>query len=377
MNKKQIHPLIDKENQHRAKKYTQSKRTLNFLTQLLSWIILLLFYTSGLSAGLVDSLSSLGFIPQIFIFFTILIIIETLLTCGLNYWSEFKVEHRYGFSTQDINDWILDQIKSFILTLIIGAILLILLFLCFKFFSAYWWLVAAFGMIIVSVIFSNLFPVLIIPLFYKLTPVKDEILKDKLKTILEKSGIKIEGFYSMNMSSKTTKENAMLAGLFNTKRVILGDNLLKNNDDDEIEVIIAHEVGHHKHQHTAKIIIIGALQVLILFLLIHLILTNFFPSFLTDFESTLTLLPIFLLFFNLLSFVTNPFQLFISRLNEKQADRTALSLTDKPDAFIKVMAGLANRNLSDAYPSPIIKFLFYSHPPVGERIDVAKVYQKV
>jgi len=222
---------------------------------------------------------------------------------------------------------------------------------------------------------SMIFPVWIMPIFHKYEPIEDEELKNSLRDILEKGGLKIKGFFRENTSKTTTKENAMLAGLGKTKRVILTDNIINNMKPDEIRTVLAHEAGHYRRAHMPKMIFTGLFFNLFSFYLLHSVFTVLFPDFLTGVRANIALFPMFLLFLSLIDLaLLKILQNAMVRFFENQADDEALKLSENPDAFKRAMAGLANRNLSNAYPNFWVRLIYYSHPPIGERLERAEKY---
>jgi len=254
------------------------------------------------------------------------------------------------------------------------VLILSLLFWIMDIYPQVWWLIAAFAMTLVSVVFATLFPVLIAPIFNTYTPIESKELTKTLDHVLSQGGLKSSGFFREDMSRQTKKENAFLAGLGKTRRVVLGDNLMENMSIPEIESIIAHEVGHYKHKHIWKSIFIGALQYVIVFFLADILMQRLFPSFLASLRWDLILLPVFILITGALFFVFNPLNNVLSRRFERQADRYVLRAVKNTFPFRSALAGLANRNLSNAYPEWWVKFLYYSHPPIGERLRMAETY---
>jgi STE24 endopeptidase len=236
-----------------------------------------------------------------------------------------------------------------------------------------WWWIAGIAMAFVSAILATLFPVLILPIFNKYTPVENDELIESLDRILSEGGLNSSGFFVEDMSRQTKKENAFLAGLGRTRRVVLGDNLIDKMTVPEIVSIIAHEVGHYKHRHIWKNIILGTLQQLVVFFCINAIMTALFSSFLSSTRANLSLFPFFVILIGALSgFLFGPLSNALSRRFECQADRYALRSIPDKYAFLTALAGLANRNLSNAYPSWWVKLLYYSHPPIGERLSIAE-----
>lgn len=182
------------------------------------------------------------------------------------YRSGYKIEHEFGFSNQNKKQFFRDEFKGHALNLIFNPLLALILFLAFRISPTLWWLWAACAMIIVSVIFATLYPIVIMPLFNKYTPIEDVELTSRLGRMLKKGGLKIKGFFLQDMSRQTKKENAFLGGLGKTRRVVLSDNIINNMSIDELETVLAHEVGHYKYKHMWKNILLGSLYQLLIFL---------------------------------------------------------------------------------------------------------------
>ena len=370
----EIHPFLDEEKQVKAKTYENEKRKIGIVGSLLSLVFILLFYFSGLS----DYLSNinLSFIYVFLIYVTIFHVLSTIIGLPLGYYSSYVHEHKWGFSNYTNKTWLLDQLKSFAVSLILLPILLGLFFWVLWKFPDTWWLVAATVTTLVSIVFVTLFPVVILPIFNKYDPIEDEKLTNQLSDILHKAGLKPSGFFRQDMSRQTKKENAFLAGMGKTRRVVIADNLLENMSLSEIKSVIAHEVGHYHFSHLPKNILIGTIQQLIIFYLLNIIMKILYPEFLTSNTNNLSLFPMFSLIMSLLSsLLFGPLNNMISRYFERLADRTSLELYPDKDSFQKAMAGLANRNLSNAYPEWWVKLLYYSHPPIGERLSFAENYK--
>ena len=370
----EIHPFLDKEKQVKAKTYENEKRKISIVGSLLSLIFILLFYFSGLSHYLANI--NLSFIYVFLIYIILFHLISTIIGLPLGYYSSYVHEHKWGFSNYTNKTWIVDQLKSFAVSLILLPILLGLFFWVLWKFPETWWLVAATITTLVSIVFVTLFPVVILPIFNKYDTIEDEELTSQLSEILHKAGLQSSGFFRQDMSRQTKKENAFLAGMGKTRRVVIADNLLEHMSLSEIKSVIAHEVGHYRYSHLPKNILIGTIQQLIIFYLLNIIMKTLYPEFLTSNINNLTLFPIFSLIMSLLSsLLFGPLNNMISRYFERQADRTSLELYPDKDSFQKAMAGLANRNLSNAYPEWWVKLLYYSHPPIGERLSFSENYK--
>jgi len=373
MNQNSIHPLLDANKQQQAKKYEKEKRLIGLCGSIVSFAFILVFYFSGFSHSLANL--NISFIWTFLFYLVVFLFLTTIIGLPLGYYSGYIHEHKWGFSNYTPKTWAIDQLKSFVVSLALLPLLLGLLFWVFAEFPGKWWLVAGLVTALVSIVFATLFPVVILPIFNKYDPIEDEKLTSQLSEILNKAGLRPSGFFKQDMSRQTKKENAFLAGMGKTRRVVIADNLLMHMSPPEITSVIAHEVGHYRFAHLPKNIVIGTIQQLITFYLLNIIMKTLFPEFLTSNTANLALFPIFGLIMGLLSgLLFGPLNNLLSRFFERQADQTSLELFPDKDAFQKAMAGLANRNLSNAYPEWWVKLLYYSHPPIGERLAFAENY---
>jgi STE24 endopeptidase len=368
-----IHPLLDKEAQKKARRYEKEKRLLGFADMLLFLAVLLIFYFSGLSERLANLDIGGAFAGTFLLYAIVLYGLITALGLPLAYFSGYVHEHKWHFSNHTIMSWLWEQLKSFLVGLILFLFLLGLLLWIMTISQDWWWLTAAIAMTFVSVILAAIFPVVIAPIFNKYTPIEDRELTTALDRLLASAGLKSGGFFKEDMSRQTKKENASLAGLGRTRRVILGDNLLGSMTIPEVESIIAHEIGHFKYRHIWKNIAAGTVQQLAVFFIVHSVMIRVSTRFLSSVEGNLSLVPVLAVLLGGVSvLVFAPINNALSRVFEKQADRYALENIKDKRPFITALAGLANRNLSNAYPEWWVKCLYYSHPPIGERLELAE-----
>ncbi len=374
---REIHPLLDKDKQEQAKCYEKENRLLGLAGTLLSLAILLLFYYSGFSAFLSQGPLGGPLVLTYIFYIAVFQFCVFFISLPLSFYSEYTHEHKWNFSNHTIKSWFWEKTKSFFVGLVLIWIVLGLLFWIWDVLPQYWWLAAGLGMALFSVVLATIFPVVILPIFNKYTPVEDRELTDALEKILNQGGLKSSGFFKEDMSRQTKKENAFLAGLGRTRRVVLGDNLMDNMNVQEVTTILAHEVGHYKHRHIWKGVALGTVQQFIVFFIVHMIMRFFFPQFLSSPQWNLTLFPYFIILVSGISgFLFGPLSQVVSRYFERQADRYALNISKNREAFSSALAGIANRNLSNAYPQRWVKILYYSHPPIGERLELAEKMQE-
>lgn len=308
-------------------------------------------------------------------FYSLITTLHAFLSLPLSAYSGHFLEHRYGLSRQSFARWLSRYFKRQVLTIAFGAIITWMLYGIIWNVGSYWWLAAAGAYFLLSIVLGQLAPVLILPLFYKIERLSDTTLANRLQKLSRGTGLSIEGVYRMKLSDETVKANAMLAGLGNTRRVILGDTLLDQFAPEEIEIVFAHEVGHHVHRHVPKLIVFGLLSTLFSFLLCDRLLAWR----VTDGQAPLdyTQLPIWSLPFltlvlTLFGMLTEPLQNFISRHFERQADTYAFRQVARPGAFRSAFTKLARLNKSDPNPHRWEVFLFHSHPPIAERLALGE-----
>lgn len=297
-----------------------------------------------------------------------------LLTLPLSFYSSFILEHRYQLSNQSLAAWAWRQIKGYLVGGVLGLVLLYG-FYALLLFTQPWWLWAALAWLVVSLVLGQLLPVVVLPLFFKVTRLQDDALQQRLARLAEGTGLTLEGVYRLDLSADTRKANAALAGLGRTRRVLLGDTLLNNFSPEEIEVVFAHEVGHHVHRHIPKLVVLSVVLALAGFWLVDLIggalaMRLGYTSF-TDPAA----LPLVLVVLSLFGLLLSPLQNAISRHFERQCDRYALERTRLSDAYRAAFIKLAQLNKSDPDPHPLAVWLFHDHPPIRERVAMADIVQ--
>lgn len=356
-----------------AKSYSHRKYALSIIDLVYSLTLILIFLGSGFSLFLESWLRSVSLpnylMPALFLL--VCLLLYYLLTLPLNFYATFTLEHQFNLTKQKASAWWLEQLKSGILGYIISLILVLSFYWILGRFSQ-WWLVAAIFWIFFSVVLAKLTPILIIPLFFKYKKIEDGTLRQRIFDLAAKMKIELLEVFEIDFSKKTLKANAAFTGMGKTKRVLLADTLKDKYTHDEIEVILAHEFAHYRLGHMMKLIIVNSLVTLGLFYLIfrtsHYALGVFKLNSLNQPAS----LPLVFLYFILFGIIMQPFEALISRVFEKEADNLALKITGAKETFISLMEKLASQNLADRSPHPIIKFFFFTHPSIDERIKLAK-----
>jgi STE24 endopeptidase len=302
--------------------------------------------------------------------FVIVMLLHIAVSLPLSFYSNFIVEHQFGLSNQTFQRWLRNYTLSNVLTIALGIALNVGLFWIIWHTGHYWWLIAAAAFFVVSIVLGQLAPVVIMPLFYKVEPIENAELDARMKRLAEGTGITIEGVYRLGLSADTQKANAMLAGLGRTRRVLMGDTLLEKFTPEEIDVIFAHELGHHVHKHIPKMIATGVLVSLAGFFIIDRTITAW-AGIPTAADAPVSALPLVMFTLTAFSLIVAPLQNVISRHYERQCDRYALVRTKNPASYRTAFQKLARLNKADTEPNPIEVFLLHSHPPIAERLGMA------
>jgi STE24 endopeptidase len=357
-----------------VKRYNRLKLAVSLASTAISFALLLMLLSGGytlLFEQFAFSLSSQPYIALL-IFFGILGVINAMITLPLSYYSGFILEHRYNLSNQTALQWMWERMKGFLVSIPITVPLLLIFYFFLLTFNDNWWLPVGVTLFVVSIGLSRLAPILILPLFYKLTPLNESPLKEKIVSMTRSTTMRVEGIYSFNLSKTTKKANAAFTGIGKSKRLLLGDTLLNNFSEEEIETVFAHELGHYVHRHLWKNILLSTVSIVAGLYVTSLAYAVSLEWFALTSPSQLAALPLLMLWLGLYSLVTSPLGNIVSRAFEFEADRYALERTNNRAAFVSTMNKLAEMNLADRQPHPFIEFLLYSHPSIEKRIAAAE-----
>jgi STE24 endopeptidase len=357
-----------------ARQYNRRRRHLGILDLLLSFAALVLLLATGWTRGLRDfayQLAGQRYTLAVFYYVLALAVLGKLLGIGLDYYG-FRLEHHYGLSEQKFRSWLWDESKSWMVGLLLGTILVELLYFVIRLTPRYWWLADWAVFSALFIFFAQIAPVVLFPIFYKFRPLQREELKNRLTRLSEHAGARVLGVYEWKLSEKSKKANAALTGLGKTRRILLADTLLEHYSDDEIEAVLAHELGHHVHNHVLKSI---GVQAGILFVgfwtaarILHYAVYQ--RVFIGDYD--FANLPLLALIASVLSLLLAPALNAWSRHNERQADSYAFRSIPSTLPFVSSMNKLAAQNLAERTPSRLVEWLFHSHPPISKRIAAAQ-----
>ena len=357
-----------------SKKYNNIKLAVGISKGAASFALILLFVASGLSKALYLILThyALNSYTLFLLFAGVTGLAAGIIFFPVNFYSEFYLEHKFNLSNQTFFAWLWEDLKGFLVSLVLVIPLLLFFFYTLNRFGGYWWLPFAIILFLLSVVLARIVPVLILPLFYKVTPLEDVDLKERIKELAEGAGIKVENVFKFNMSKNTKKANAAFTGIGKSKRILLGDTLLDNFTRNEIETVIAHELGHYKKKHIIKNIFIGTISSFATLFLISFFYDKSIGWFGYSQRTDIAVLPLLSLWGMLIGLVLSPISNIISRKYEYEADEYSVNSTGKPDDFIMTLEKLNEQNLGDKDPHPFVEWYSYSHPSVKKRVEAIK-----
>ncbi len=311
------------------------------------------------------------------VYMAVIIIGYAIIFLPYSWFKGFFLEHKYELSNQTFLKWLWDEVKSLFITLILAVIVFEIFYAFMRGAGSFWWLWAAVVWIVLQVVLGMLFPVVILPMFYKTTKLDRPDLEEKIDELATNAGVKVLGLFQINFSEKTKKANAALAGLGKTKRILLGDTLLDEFKDAEVINVLAHEFGHFYHRHIWKLMGVASVLAIGGMWLADFILKLSAGMLGIGAEkiSSIATAPLFILALSIFGLVTMPLTNIISRYFERQADKYALVTTKDADSFISAMERLADQNLANKEPHPAIEFLLHSHPSIARRVEFARKYK--
>ncbi|MBI2618978.1 MAG: M48 family metallopeptidase [Ignavibacteriales bacterium] len=357
-----------------AKQYSRLKLLIDLFRSALIFLFTLLLLALGVTSRMEETVRSLVSHDYLVLLGFALLFgtLETLLTFPLSYASGYSLEHKFGLSNQTLRKWLWEGLKGMLVGICLTVPLLFALFYFLRNFGSLWWIPVGILIFAFSVLLARIAPLIIFPLFYKFRSLQEGNLKECIIALCDKVGMKISGVFVFDMSKNTKKANAAFTGIGKSKRIVLGDTLIANFTDDEIETVFAHELGHFKLHHLRSMMLIGALSTFAGLFLTAVLYEESLSWFGLGSVDTIAALPLLGLWLGLYSLVTTPPGNVVSRAFEREADRYAIRTTGKKESFINALQKLARVNLADPSPHPLIEFLFHSHPSIEKRIQAVE-----
>ena len=366
-------PVLDTARQAQARSYARTRRYLSLLDYLLGGFLLVVLLASGLSSHLIDFLA-LSTVAGALIYFLILTAAYALITAPLDYYSGLVLPRRYGLSRQTAVNWLGDHFKTAGLGLLLGSVIVSLAY-CLLSFTPEWWLWGWGVVMLISLVLSILAPVIILPMFFRTTPLANGEIKERLEKLAQEAQVKVDGIYSVEFSAKSTTANAALMGAGATRRILLSDTILGKYTPSEIAVIMAHEMGHQRHRDMPRLFIFQGLVMLASFFLAALVFKALTEGLGFNGVSDAAALPLLVLVFGLMGLVVTPLTAFFTRWVESQADLFAINLTGDPASFISAMARLTDQNLAEGAPPRWVEIFLDDHPSYRQRVAMAQKFK--
>ncbi len=360
-----------------ARHYNRIQRWLSVADFAIGAALLIVLLATGWTNQLRDLAlrrGSQNYTLSLFIYLFFLLGISKLLGLGLDYYG-FRLERRFQLSNQKLRSWLWDEVKGFLVGLVMAGIVVELLYFTIRQWPQHWWIVMWALFLALFVVMAQLAPVVLFPIFYKFEPLENEDLRRRLVQLSQRAGTRVRGVYRWRLSEKSKKANAALTGLGSTRRIILSDTLLDNYAPEEIEAVLAHELGHHVHRHILKSILVQAGITFVGFWLTNWVLHYSVDHHMFEELSDFANLPLLALSATALSLLLMPALNAYSRYNERQADRYAFDSIASVEPFISSMNKLAQQNLAERTPAKWVEILFNSHPAISKRVAAAEAWR--
>jgi len=308
------------------------------------------------------------------IFSGIILFASQILSIPFSIYSTFVIEEKYGFNRTTIKTFILDILKGWLLTVILGGAIFSIILWFFNMTGGWAWAYCWAVMVLFQIVLTFIAPVIIMPLFNKFFPLEDGDLKTTIENYSHSQGFKMKGVFKMDASKRSTKSNAFFTGFGKFRRIVLFDTLVSKHTVDELVSILAHEMGHYKKKHILKSILISIITTGLMFFILSLFINNpgLFAAFKMEHTSIYASLFFFAFLYTPINMVISIFANSYSRKYEYEADTYAVATYEKAESMISALKKMTVDNLSNLTPHPLKVFLSYSHPPVLDRIHTIR-----
>lgn len=363
---------IDEDLLRKTQDYEADKTRFGFVSSAFGNIVTLIFIFGGLLNVYNSWIASLNlsFIISGWLFFVLLSCAGEFLSAPFSLYQTFRIENRYGFNTTTTWLWISDFIKSLLISAVLISLVIFAALWLIQRSPDHWWLLVWGFLLVFGICVMYISPYVIEPLFNKFTPVEDESLREKIIELANKVGIRAGRVLKVDASRRSRHTNAYFTGIGRTKRIVLYDTLLQGMTRDEILAVLAHEMGHWKKRHLLKsIAVLETVSLAALYLSFRLIRSDFLTSLFLISPDTLFAKFVLLAFLGgIVSLPLKPLMNFFSRRHEREADRVSYELTRNSEIMVGVFVKLSKENLANLYPHPLYVSLYYSHPPILDRI---------
>lgn len=352
--------------------YETEKTHFSFISSIFSNVVTIIFIFCGL-LNIYNSWISLRGLPFVvsgWLFFLLLSYCTEFLSIPFSLYSTFKIENKYGFNTMTLRLWVSDFLKKLLISTVMTSLITCAGFWLIQWSPQYWWLLIWGFFFIFSIVMMYISPAVIEPLFNKFTPIEDESLKERIMKLTAKAGILASRILRVDASKRSKHTNAYFTGIGKTKRIVLYDTLLASMSHNETVAILAHEIGHWKKKHMLKTIVLFEVFLFIaLYLSFKIIQSDVLITLFRMHTDTMFVKILILAFLaGIISLPFTPCISYLMRRHERQADKASYELTKDAESMVSALVKLSKENLTSLYPHSLYAAIYYSHPPILERI---------
>ena len=366
--------FIDLTTYQKSVEYTMAKTRFGMVHEVYDALILAMVILTGLLPRLYFELSGFlgyGIWGQALVLISIVILLG-IFSLPFDWWGTFRLEERFGFNKSTQQLWIVDKLKGLIIGLVIGYPLLTLLIYLVEGAGNLWWVWGFVVVFVLQLVMVVVYPMFIMPLFNKMEPLEEGELKERLFDLANRTGFKAQTILVMDGSKRSGHSNAFFAGFGRFRRIVLFDTLIEQMSNEELEAVLAHEIGHYKKGHVPRMILLSGLLTFGMFALLGWLANDtwFAEAFLFSTDTAIYFVPVLLLFMllkGLLTFWLSPLSSLLSRKHEYEADAFARDAMNSAAPLVKALRKLHKENLSNLTPHPIYSRFYYSHPTLLER----------
>lgn len=356
-------------NEDRASRYHRLKRRAAVLSLAATASLLAVLLLTGGSRVLRDAAGG-----SVWGYVLLLLAIQECVALPLSWYGGWFLDRRYGLSIQPVRGWVRDHALASVMAGALSVAGAEIVYFAMRETPRWWWAASALTFAGGLALLARIAPITILPLFYRFKPLDRDTLRDRLVSLSARAGVPVLGVYEWGLGDKTRRANAALVGAGGTRRILLSDTLLADYTEDEIEIVLAHEIGHHVHRDILKGLAVEVALLLAAFVAAAIAIGRLWPTLHLGGPADVAGLPVLLLGGGAISVAATPLLNALSRRNERRADRYALELTERPASFVSAMKRLAAQNLAEARPSRASLWLFHSHPPFEQRIRAAQAF---
>ncbi len=363
--------VVDEATYHKSVQYTLAKAGLQQVELVCDAVLLLLVLFSGVLPGVLERFSD-RFGASAWALAAFLFLVGMALSVPglpLDWYAQFRLEHRFGFNTTTPKLWWIDRLKGLLLSVALGYPLLVLVLKFVAWTGRWWWLWAWGALLAFQLAMAVLAPVLILPLFNKFTPLPEGSLRERLLKLAERTRFRARSVQVMDGSKRSRHSNAFFTGFGRFRKIVLFDTLIQQLAEPELEAVLAHEIGHFKKKHILKLLAGSVVASLVGFYLLAWLAQQawFYRGFGFDPANIAPALLLFGLLSGVAGFWFSPLAHWWSRRYEYQADAFAARVMEEPNSLVAALRKLNEKNLSNLTPHPLYSGFYYSHPTLLER----------